>query len=100
MSESKINGVNQNYEALDFKELSDDLSLAEVENLSEKDFALSKFQSTGQRPGKIAVADAEKFGLKKAFWDVYAPVEQSTSGRWVLEKDADTGEEFISLKES
>jgi hypothetical protein len=100
MSESKINGVNQNYEALDFKELTEDLELADVENLSKRDFAIAKYKNTGSRPVRIAKADASEFGLRKAFWDVYAPVESPTDNRWVLEKDAETGDEYITLKES
>jgi hypothetical protein len=100
MSESKINGVNQNYEALDFKELSEDLELADVEGLNEREFAIAKFKNTGQRPTRIAAVDASNFGLRKAFWDVYAPVDSPTENRWVLEKDAETGDEYITLKES
>jgi len=95
---SKINSVNQNYNALDFKELKSDLELADVEALSEKEFAIAKYKATGERPIKIAKADAETFGLKKAFWDVYSPVENPQPGRWVVEQDAESGDEFITLK--
>jgi hypothetical protein len=95
---SKINSVNQNYNALDFQELQSDLELADVEELSERDFAVAKYKATGERPLRIAMADADTFGLKKAFWDVYSPVENPQTGRWIIEKDATSGDEFISLK--
>ena len=97
MSENKINGVEQNYNALDFKELTEDLALAEVENLDEREFAVAKYKVDGIRPTKIAKADVDKFKLRKAFWDVYAPVD-STEGRWIVEADSESGDEFIVLK--
>jgi len=97
MSENKINGVEQNYNALDFGELSSDLELAEVENLNDREYAVAKYNASGVRPVKIAAVDAEKFGLRKAFWDVYSPVD-STTGRWIVEADAESGDEFIVLK--
>ena len=95
---SKINSVNQNYNALDFQELQSDLELADVEALSERDFAIAKYKATGERPLRIAKADAGTFGLKKAFWDVYSPVENPQVGRWIIEKDATSDDEFITLK--
>jgi len=97
MSENKINGVEQNYNALDFKELSEDLTLAEVENLGEREYAVAKYKVDGVRPVRIAKADAAEFKLRKAFWDVYSPVD-STEGRWIVEADAESGDEFIVLK--
>lgn len=96
---SRINSAaNQNYDALDFKELKSDMRLAELEEMSNAEYNLAKFAETGERPTKIAKTDAEKFGLRKAFWDVYAPVESPNSGQWVVEKDAESGDEFITRK--
>jgi hypothetical protein len=97
MSENKINSVEMNYDALDINELTEDLQLAEVENLGEREYAVAKYKADGVRPTKIAKADADKFGLRKAFWDVYSPVD-STQGRWIVESDAESGDEFIVLK--
>lgn len=95
---SKINSVNQNYSSVDFKELQSDLELAEVEEMNERDFAIAKYKNTGERPLRIAKADASAFDLKLSFWDVYSPVENPQTGRWIIEKDAESGDEFITLK--
>ena len=95
---NKISKIEQNYNALDFNELQEDLNLAEVEDMSEHEFSVAKYKETGERPIKVAKADASKFGLRHAFWDVYAPVE-SSSGQWVLEADGE-GNEFITRKDS
>lgn len=92
---TKINSVNQNYDILDYKELQEDLQLADLEAMEDKEYLIARYKANGKRPARIAVADAASFGLKKAFWDVYAPVESAQSGSWVLEKDAENGEEFI-----
>ena len=94
----KINSVNQNYETLDIGDLQSDLDLARLEEMGEHEYALAKFKDTGVRHQRIAVAEAKEFGLRKAFWDVYSPVEKSETGRWMVEKDATSGEEFITLK--
>jgi len=93
---NKISKIEQNYTALDFKELEVDLEL--VEGMDEHEFAVAKYKATGERPVKIAKVDATKFGLRHAFWDVYAPVD-SSQGQWVLEADTD-GNEIITRKES
>jgi nitrogen fixation protein FixH len=94
----RINSVNQNYNVLDYKELSADLRLAELEEMSTSEYDISKYAATGQRPVKIAKADAEKFGLRKAFWDIYAPIENPSQGQWIVSKDAESGDEFITRK--
>lgn len=96
----RISNIEQNYNTLDFSELQEDLTLAEVENMDDVTFAAAKYKVTGERPVRIAAVNAEKFGLKKAFWDVYSPVEGVASGMWRLEKDATTGEETIVRKDS
>ena len=96
----KISIIEQNYNTLDFSELQDDLNLADAENMDERSFSIAKYETTGERPVKVAAVDADKFGLRKAFWDMYAPVEGVASGYWKLEKDAVTGEEVIIRKES
>lgn len=96
----KISKIEQNYRALDFKELQNDLNLADVENLGEREYSIAKYKETGERPVKVAAADASSFGLRKAFWDIYAPVENTAGGQWRLDKDAVTGEEFIIRKDS
>lgn len=96
----RISKIEQNYNALDFNELQNDLDLAEVESMDERTYAVAKYKATGERPVKVAKVDAESFGLRKAFWDIYAPVEGIAAGQWKIEKDATTGEEFIIRKES
>ena len=101
MGNVKINSAEgQQFDAVDMKELASDLRLAELEEMNGHQYAISKYQATGVRPTKIAKADASAFGLRHAFWDVYAPVSGSQKGQWILEKDADTGDEFITVKES
>jgi hypothetical protein len=96
---TRINSANdQNYNILDYKELQEDLALADLEAMDDKEYLVAKFKATGKRPERIAVADAASFGLRKAFWDVYAPVDANQQGTWILEKDADSGEEFIVSK--
>lgn len=96
----KISNIEQNYNALDFKELQSDLNLADAEEMDDRSFAIAKYKTTGERPVKVAKVDAESFGLRKAFWDVYSPVEGTSAGMWRLDKDASTGEEVIIRKES
>jgi hypothetical protein len=96
----RISRIEQNYNALDFTELQNDLELAEVESMDERTYAIAKYKVTGERPVRVAKADAESFGLRRAFWDIYSPVEGVTAGQWKIEKDATTGEEFIIRKES
>ena len=96
----RIGKIEQDYSAVDFASLQEDLALAEVENMDDLTFAAAKYKATGERPIRVAAVDAAKFGLKKAFWDVYAPVEGSDAGMWRLEKDASTGEEMIVRKDS
>jgi hypothetical protein len=96
----RIGKIEQDYGAVDFGMLQDDLALAEVENMDDVTFATAKYKATGERPVRIAVANAAQFGLKKAFWDVYSPVEGVAAGNWRVEKDAATGEEFISRRDS
>ncbi len=97
---NKIGNIEQNYNTLDFQELQNDLALAEVEAMDERTYAIAKYKTTGERPLKIAAIDAEAFGIRKAFWDIYAPIENPSAGYWRLEKDATTGEEVILRKES
>lgn len=96
----RISKIEQNYSALDFSELQDDLNLAEAEDLDQRSYAIAKFKASGDRPDRIAKSDASEFGLRVAFWDVYAPVEGISAGQWKLEKDAVSGEEIIIRKES
>lgn len=96
----KIGKIEQDYSAVDFGMLQDDLALAEVENMDDVTFAAAKYKATGERPTRIAIANANQFGLKKAFWDVYSPIEGATAGNWRLEKDATSGEEIIVRKDS
>ena len=91
---NKISKIEQNYEAIDFTELVDDLKLADYEEMNNAEFALAKYKETGVRPLRIAKADAEKFGLRKAFWDVYSPIEKTETGQWTLEVN-EAGEESI-----
>lgn len=96
----KISKLEQNYNALDFTELQNDLNLADVEGMDERHYAIAKYKATGERPMKVAKVDAESFGLRKAFWDVYSPAEGTAAGAWRLDKDAVTGEDIIIRKES
>ena len=95
---SKINSVNQNYGSVDIPELSSDMELADLEELGEREFAIARYQKEGTIPAKVAKADASTFGLKKAFWDVYSPANKEQTGQWILEKDAESGDEFIVRK--
>ena len=96
----KVSKLENDYSAFDFESLQEDLTLAEIEDMDEITFAAAKYKVTGERPSRIAVANASQFGLKKAFWDVYSPVEGVNAGMWRLEKDAVTGEENIVRKDS
>jgi hypothetical protein len=96
----RFSGNQQNYNALDFTELKNDLELAEIESMDDRTYAIAKYKATGERPVKVAKSDAESFGLRRAFWDIYSPVEGVAAGQWKIEKDATTGEEFIIRKES
>lgn len=100
MGNVKINSAaGQVFSSVDIKELSSDLRLAELEEMNSLDYAIAKYNSTGERPKRIAKANADKFGLRHAFWDVYAPVNGPQSGQWILETDA-SGDEYITVKES
>lgn len=96
----KVSKIENDYSSVDFDTLQEDLTLAEVENMDAATFAVAKYKTSGVRPSRIAIASAEQFGLKRAFWDVYSPVEGPTAGQWRLEKDASSGEEFIVRKDS
>ena len=96
----RIGNIQQDYSAVDFASLQEDLALAEVENMDDVTFAAAKYKATGVRPTVVAAVNAEKFGLKKAFWDVYQPIEGPAAGMWRLEKDASTGEDLIVRKDS
>jgi hypothetical protein len=90
---------NPDKNILDYDKLSQSLNEAERELLDDRELAIATFKETGVRPVKIAKADAPAFGIRKAFWDVYSPVEGTPAGAWLLEKDAN-GDEFIVIKES
>jgi len=92
--------ADQESASVDYGELASDLNLADLEEMDTHEYAIAKYEATGQRPIRIAKADASKFGLRHAFWDVYAPVSGEQKGQWILEKDAESGDEFISVKES
>lgn len=96
----RVSKIENDYSAVDFDSLQEDLTLAELEDMDELTFAVAKFKASGVRPSRIAVANASQFGLKKAFWDVYSPVENPSAGTWRLEKDATTGDEVIVRKDS
>ncbi len=96
----RVSKIENDYSAVDFTELQEDLTLADLEDMDEATYAVAKYKASGVRPSRIAVASAAQFGLKKAFWDVYSPVEGPTAGNWRLEKDASTGEEVIVRKDS
>ena len=101
MGNVKVNSAaSQEFSSVDMTELASDLRLAELEEMGGLEYAISKYKATGVRPVKIAKAQAELFGLRHSFWDVYAPVSGSPKGQWILEKDAETGDEFITVKES
>jgi hypothetical protein len=95
----KVSTVKQNLNIVDYNVLAEDLKLASLEGMTDEQFSVAKFNETGERPEKIAVASAEKFGLRHAYWDVWAPVEGNANKVWTLEKDATTGEEFIKRAE-
>ena len=96
----KVSNIGNDYSAVDFQSLQEDLTLAEIEDMDEITFAAAKYKVSGERPVRIAVANASQFGLKKAFWDVFVPVEGVSAGMWRLEKDAATGEDHIVRKDS
>jgi len=92
--------AGQDFNSVDMTELASDLHLAELEDMTPLNYSVAKYKATGVRPVKIAKANAEAFGLRHAFWDVYAPVSGAQKGQWILEKDAESGDEFITVKES
>ena len=101
MGNVKINSAaGQEFSSVDMTELASDLRLAELEEMNGLDYALAKYKATGVRPTRIAKANASQFGLRHAFWDVYAPVSGPSKGQWILEKDAESGDEYITIKES
>lgn len=91
---------NPDKDILDYSKLSSSLNEADKELLSERELAIANYKENGVRPTRIAKADAQTFGLRKAFWDVYTPIEGVQNGQWMLEKDAESGDEFIIVKES
>ena len=85
---------------LDYNKLSESLNEGERELLSDRELAIANYKEKGIRPTRIAKADAEAFGIRKAFWDVYSPVEGVKGGQWQIEKDVESGDEYITVKES
>lgn len=64
------------------------------EELSPAELEVKAFDEQGIIPARVASAQASKFGLRHAYFDVYKPVNTANKGVWQLEKDAD-GNEFI-----
>ena len=94
----KIGNLQQNYSAIDFNELNEDLKLAEYEGMDSEEFEHALYKENGTIPTMVKKASAEKFGLKHAFFDVWGPASGEKSGVWILQKDQTTGEEFIVKK--
>jgi nitrogen fixation protein FixH len=96
---SKINSAaSENTNIANFDQIKEELRIAELEDMSDAEYKLAKFKETGERPVKVAKVDADKFGLRHAYFDIYAPVENQKAGVWMLQKDAETGEEVIVKK--
>jgi len=95
---NKIGNIEQNYGAVDFSELHEDLKLAEYEDMNPEEFELALYKENGTIPKMVKKASAEKFGLRHAYFDIWQPSIDSKSGVWVLQKDQATGEEFIVKK--
>ncbi len=89
---SKLDG--QNYNCLDFKILESSLKQGGIDDMTDLDLEKEQFKEEGIIPNKVAKADAEVFGLRKAYFDIFKPVNPSTPGVWKLEKDA-SGSEYI-----
>lgn len=92
---TKIGNLEQNYAAIDFKELNEDLKLASYEEMNPEEFEHALYVENGVVPTMIKKASAEKFGLRHAFFDVWQSETNPKSGVWILQKNEATGEEFI-----
>jgi hypothetical protein len=94
----KIGNLQQNYSAIDFHELKDDLKLAEYEGMNPEEFEHALYKENGVVPVMVKKASAEKFGLRHAFFDVWQSEANPKVGVWILQKNEATGEEFIVKK--
>jgi hypothetical protein len=92
---TKIGNIEQNYAAIDFTELNEDLKLASYEEMDAEEFEQALYKENGVVPAMVKKASAEKFGLRHAFFDVWQHESSPKAGVWILQKNEATGEEFI-----
>ncbi len=85
---------------VDFSILKEELAASDYEDLSPVEIEEKLYQDHGVAPDKIAVADAGKFGIRRAFFDVFKPSDTTKAGVWHLEKDADGNEYIVKAQES
>jgi len=94
----RISKIDQNYSAIDFNSLKDGMEEAEREDMTSEDLTKEAFSVHGIVPSRVALANADEFGLRKAFFDVWKPTNPETQGTWRLSKEAD-GTEWITREE-
>ena len=93
----KIGNLDQNYSAIDFEELNEDLKLASYEDMDSEQFEEALYKENGVIPAIVKVASAGKFGLKHAFFDVWQSESNSKAGVWLIQKN-EAGEDIIVKK--
>jgi len=91
---NKIATIQQNYNSVDTDMLKENLTAADIEELSVEENEERLFKEQGIIPNKIRLSNIDKFMIKKAFWDVYKPIDESKKGVWILESDSE-GNKFI-----
>ena len=70
-----------------------------IEEMTPDELEAKAFADEGAIPNKIAKEKAEGFGIRKAYFDVWKPVDESKVGIWHLSKDED-GSEWIVRADS
>jgi len=71
------------------------LELDDMDEMSPAELETKAYADKGIIPNKIAAANAGSFGIKKAYFDVWKPVDETKKGIWHLQKDADGGEWIV-----
>ncbi len=65
-----------------------------MDEMTPFELEVKNYTEVGIIPKTVAHSQASSFGLRKAYLDVWKPIDSKTSGIWHLQKDAD-GKEWI-----
>jgi len=84
---------------MDMSSIESALEQDAIEEMTPDEREAKAYADSGTVPNKIAKEKADSFGIRKAFFDVWKPVDENKKGVWHLQKDAD-GNEFIVRADS